>query len=130
MDKNHGRSDKDDEQMSNEEEPVGPPTNRSHGSGVQEMEDNQGGEAGEDVGLEEAGGEDACGVEELEVEEHVQPEEDEDETSEDAVEAVEVFVGGAEGGGEGIGGLEGEEMLDGELRDGDDTEAFGQVEEV
>jgi hypothetical protein len=130
MDKDQSRSNKHNRQMSNEEEPIGPPLNNGHGSSIEEMKDDESEEAGEDVGLEEALGENAGSEEELEVEEHVQPEEDEDEAAEDAVEAVEVFVGGAEGEGVGVGGFEGEEVLDGELGDGDDAEAFGEVEEV
>lgn len=44
--------------------------------------------------------------------------------------AVQVLVGGAEGEGDGVDGFEGEDVLDGELGDGDDAEALGEVEEV
>jgi len=130
MNKDQRRKNKHNRQKRNKEESIGPPLNNSHRGSIEEMKDDQGEEASEHVGLEEAGGKDAGGEEELEVEEHVQPEEDEDEAAEDAVEAVEVFMRGAEGEGVGVGGFEGEEVLDGELGDGDGAEAFGEVEEV
>lgn len=44
--------------------------------------------------------------------------------------AVDVFVGRVEGEGVGVEGFEGEEILDGELGDGDGAEAFGEVEVI
>jgi len=43
---------------------------------------------------------------------------------------VDVLVGGAEGVGEGIQGLEGQEVLDGILRGRDDAESLGEVQVV
>lgn len=53
-----------------------------------------------------------------------------DDAAEGAVVAVDVLVGRAEGVGVGVESFEGEEVLDGELGDGDGAEAFCEMEVV
>lgn len=69
--------------------------------------------------------------EEVQVEGGVEGEEKEEDTAEGTVVGVEFLMGKmGEVGDWGVGGLEGEEVVERELRGGDDAEAFREVKIV
>lgn len=116
--------------MGNEEDAVRGRAHAGHGSAVEDVHGEGGQGAAEDDELAHAANPDALCEEEVVVEQQVDKDEGVDDAAQDAVVAVHVLVGGAQGPGEGVESLEGEKVLDGHLGEGDDAEALGQVEVV
>lgn len=116
--------------MRHEEDAVAPLPDPPGRGGVEEVQRGEGGDAGEDDGGEEALPPDADLEEEDVVEDDVGDDEGVDDAAEDAVEAVDGLVGRPEGAGVGVDGLEGQDVLDGQLGDGNQAEAFGKVQKV
>lgn len=108
-----------DAQVSDEEDAIREPPDADEGGAHEGVEGDGGEDAAEDDGGEEALDPDAGEDKEDVVEDDVGGDEGVDDAAEDAVVAVDVLVGGGEGVGVGVEGLEGEEVLDGELGDGD-----------
>lgn len=108
-----------DAQVGDEEDAVRERPDADKGGAHEGVEGDGGQDAAEDDGGEEALEPEAGEDEEDVVEDDVGDDESEDDAAEDAVVAVDVLVGGGEGVCVGVEGLEGEEVLDGELGDCD-----------
>lgn len=91
---------------------------------------DRGNDTAEDDGCEESAQPDAGQGEEDVVKDDVKKEQDVDDAAEDSVVSVDLLVGGGESPGVEVHGLEREEVLNGHLGDGNDAEAFGEMEEV
>lgn len=102
-------------QMSDEEDAVRVLPHAAHGSGHQTVKSKHGHHSAEDDGGEEALEPDAGQDEEDVVQDDVDDDEGVYDAAEDAVVAVDVLVGGAEGVGVRVKSFKGEEVLDGEL---------------
>ncbi|KAL8979161.1 MAG: hypothetical protein Q9177_006214, partial [Variospora cf. flavescens] len=105
-----------------EEEEVVLPADSGEGGGAENEEAGAGKEAEDHIGVADAFEEEGF----LDVKGGVEGEENEEDTAEGAVVGVEFFVGeaGEERDG-GVGGFKSEQVVERQLRGGDDAEAFG-----